>query len=186
MKRVIKDCVSYYDTNAKLYHCQRIMLFRAILAFLMRFENVAEKTIHCFTVHFMVQMLVQINLLADEDKRIKVEVEGAEAIIERYEHFLPRWLVQAMKVYYLAVRPHFMVAKLPLGPFTRRFEHEDLPVVTEVLFVNSNGRKNFRASAVADQYFAAVSTFNQIPEFINIKPHSQIIQINHIPEFIHI
>ena len=61
-----------------------------------------------------------------------------------------------MKVYFVEVRHHFL-ADDGVGKFGRRFAEEpDVVLMTEVPFVNSGGRNDFRVRALAQQFTATV------------------------------
>ena len=158
MRRHIQICVETYDTHGQLLHCQRLMLFRAICAYMYKFTNMSEKTVQNFTLHILYQLIwdyYQDQDAPDDDARLPFKIEPAETSLERYQLTIPRWLVRGLEVYNLAVRPHFLLAE-PQKIFTRFFVDGSSPVVTERLLINSSGNTKFRLSTVSEQYLNVV------------------------------
>lgn len=73
----------------------------------------------------------------------------------------PQWLVRAIKVYYLEVRPNF-IKRSGAGRLLRAFRNDKRTVTTEHFFVNSNGQYQFRAAVIANQYRQKVSIHSRI------------------------
>ena len=165
IERYVRECVAQVQEHQLLVHYQRIALFRAIIAYLFDRLNCLETQIHCFTVHAMAQLLVDAELAAAKgETTVDLELESmAESIKRDHTYKIPFWLVEGLKAYFLAVRPHFLPKKaMDAEDFTRRFE-DKLPVLTNLLFVNSNGKSNFRIATVALQHKTAVRWPIQLP-----------------------
>ena len=162
VKRTISEYVVQSSTMETLSHHQRREVFRAVITGLFEFTSptMLEKTIHCITIHVMAQAIVDMTATSntdDDDERIiHMSIEPCEGSTYRCEFRVPCWLVSGMKLYYLDVRSHFLPDD-GTGMFTRRFEDRAACVVTEVVFVNSGGKKDFRVRSVVDQFKTTVS-----------------------------
>ena len=69
------------------------------------------------------------------------------------EHRIERWVVNAMRVYHLNVRPTFQ-RKSP-RTVTRAFQPDDdgvEEVATEHFFVTSKGNANFKPTSIAEEF----------------------------------
>ena len=85
--------------------------------------------------------------------------------IQRVVCTLPRWVIKGIKVYYLEARPNFIgpeglskVKRLPIHG-----EHN--VVVTEQLFVNSQGNTEFRVKSIVDQFTETVCVSTDFSKF---------------------
>ena len=158
IERYVRECVAQVQEHQLLVHYQRIGLFRAIIAYLFDRLNCLEMQVNCFTVHAMAQLLVDAELAAAKgETTVDLQLESVAQSIDREPTYkIPLWLVEGLKAYYLAVRSHFLPKKAKdAEAFTRRFT-DQLPVQTNLLFVNSNGKSDFRVATVALQHKTAV------------------------------
>ena len=174
MKRVVTDLVHHANSVSQgvfneywsLVYSQRLLLFRALITFLHLFvspEPLSESVIRCITLHTLAQAVVDLdyNLKYDEDEPT-IEIEPTQTSPDRIERKVPRWLVKGMKLYYLAVRPHFIRLGKTIAPkVQRRFRGETIEVTTEPLFCDISGSFDFRVKTVADEFTATVSASSQ-------------------------
>ena len=159
IRRTIYEYTEHAKTLQTLSHHQRRDLFWAVITGLSEFVRppMLEKTIHCLTIHVMAQAIVDMNLATSNTTgTVHMLIEPCEQSKIRGSYEVPIWLVSGMKLYYLDVRSHFLPDE-GTGKFTRRFADRGDHVLTEVLFVNSAGKKDFRARAIVDQVKTVVS-----------------------------
>ena len=86
--------------------------------------------------------------------------------VSRIQYNTPRWLIEGLVEYACHTRPDFLNKNEGVKFYRRVSEEDDRPVVTEVLFVNSAGKSNFRPSHVAAQYLIPVRLFLLAPIFL--------------------
>ena len=158
IKRTISESTEHAKNLQTLSHHQRRELFRAVITGLFEFVRppMLEKTIHCLTIHVMAQAIVDMMSTSNTTGTVHMLIEPCEQSKIRGSYEVPIWLVSGMKLYYLDVRSHFLPDE-GTGKFTRRFADRGDHVLTEVLFVNSAGKKDFRARAIVDQVKNVVS-----------------------------
>ena len=178
-KRVISDCENQSRIIMEtLSHHQRRELFRSVITGLFEFARppMLEKTIHCITIHVMAQAIVDV--MSSNTGTVHMLVEPCEHTTMRGDYEVPCWLVNGIKLYYLYVRSHFLPHE-GTGKFTRQFPGRGDSVVTEVVFVNSGGKKDFRVRAIVDQFKNVVSKLSMRTQifrgFARIKNNINII-----------
>ena len=159
VKRVVMGYMTetFADDEYKMVaHFQRVEFFRAVVTYLHLFANIPERGILNFTVHALVQAMVDFKAKgANNEDFICIELEPCEDSVVRVSYKVPGWLLRAVATYFLQVRSHFMPLVGP-GKFSRRWLGVDLPITTEVIFFNSHGNKAFRVATVSQQVTDAV------------------------------
>ena len=89
---------------------------------------------------------------------------------------IPGWLVDALKVYFLECRKHFLDSA-KLEKVKRQMEDEETWPSTENFFVNSKGTNKFRTKSIADQFETVVSEVPHKHIMIQTLPHDTSINI---------
>ena len=120
------------------------------------FLGFLDRDVSNLTVHAVVQAVV--NMKEDEQQEfLALEIDVVEKCARRTSYHVPRWFLQGLMDYSTTVRTEFL--KDGEGtPYERLLtDTDDRPLITEVFFVNSNGRANFRPSHVVDQFMESVS-----------------------------
>ena len=79
--------------------------------------------------------------------------------VSRVHYNTPRWLIEGLAEYASHTRTDFLNKTEGVKFYRCVSNSDDRPVVTELLFVNSAGKSNFRPSHVVDQYLIPVSLF---------------------------
>lgn len=85
-----------------------------------------------------------------------LEFDVLERFAKKTTYKVPRWLLEGMMDYLSTARTEFLNGGE--GPQFERMidEKDDRTLRTELFFVNSNGKSNFRPSHVVDQYMDSV------------------------------
>ena len=108
------------------------------------------------TVHAVVQSVILMKESDEAMDQFALEIDVAERCAQKTTYNVPRWLLEGMMNYFSTVRSDFLS-----GGENTKFEQsisetDDRAIQTELFFVNSNDKSNFRPSYVVDQYMDSV------------------------------
>ena len=125
-------------------------------AYLLIFLGLLDRELSNITVHAVVQSVIQMKESDEVTDQFALEIDAVERCAKKTTYNVPRWLLEGMMNYFSTVRSDFLS-----GGEGTKFERsisetDDRAIHTELFFVNSNGKSNFRPSHVVDQYMDSV------------------------------
>ena len=155
VKRVLMDCMSVVGGESEfkvIAHFQRVDFFRALITYLHRHVPICEKAVINMTVHSLAQAMIDWKQAGEQDEQlVGMHLEASEGSTAHVTYQIPGWLLRGIATYFVEVRCHFVPLEGPVQ-YTRRFEGNKEPTMTEALWFNSAGTKDFRVGTISKQF----------------------------------
>ena len=134
----------------------QIEFFRSLMAYVLIILGFLDREVSNVTVHAVAQAAVQMKESDDQNASFVLEIDVAERCARKTCYNIPRWLLEGFVDYFVSVRSEFLHHGEGT-PFERLLSETDNRILyTELFFVNSAGKSNFRPSHVVDQYMESV------------------------------
>ena len=154
-ERTLAKHVQASKENVGLVQKAKLELFRCIITtlFMYAVPPMLESSIRNVSVHSVVQIVMdhEEDSLSDA---FNLCVEHTIGSSERTIHKVSGSLVEALKVYFTQIRPFFVTNHTKLAIV--RYEKADKrPINTELFFVNSIGKTDFRVKSVVDLFISS-------------------------------
>lgn len=148
----VRRCKKQIQATRKV----QIDFFRSLLAYMLIFVGLLDREVSNITIHAVVQAMVHMKESEDSISSFPLEIDVVERSAQKTTYAIPRWLLEGLIDYFITVRSEFLNDGEGTQFERRISETDDRTVRTELFFVNSNGKSNFRPSHVVDQYMDSV------------------------------
>ena len=154
-ERTLAKHVQASKENVGLVQKAKLELFRCMITtlFMYAVPPMLESSIRNISVHSVLQIVMdhEEDSLSDAFNLCVVHTIGSS---ERTIHKVSGSLVEALKVYFTQIRPCFVTNHTKLAIV--RYEKADKrPINTELFFVNSIGKTDFRVKSVVDLFISS-------------------------------